>query len=380
MRRSLKWGRVGLKSAKELARREVTKLVPYVAGKPVEDVKRELGLTDVVKLASNENALGPSPKALAAMIEAAREGNIYPDSNAFRLKEALAAKYGVAANQIIIGDGSDELVSLIGQTFTNPGDEAVMPWPSFQTYPLPVDLMGGVSVKVPLRDGRVDIAEMRRLVSERTKLFFICNPNNPSGTILTKTEVEDVVRSLPDHVIVVVDEAYAEFVESPDYPDSLALLREGRNMIVLRTFSKAYGLAGLRVGYGITTPDIVDMMNRPRLAFNCNALAQAAAVAALGDADHIAASRRMNHDGKEYLYRELDRMGISYFRTEANFMFLDVGLDSREVFQRMQKRGVIVRPGNIFGYPTWQRVTIGTRDQNERFIAALGDVIAEMKG
>lgn len=368
-----------LKNAKELARREVAKLVPYVAGKPVDEVKRELGLTDVTKLASNENPLGPSPKALAAVIAAAREGNIYPDANAYRLKSAIAAKYGFEANQVIIGDGSDELVSLIGQTFTNAGDEAVMPWPSFQTYPMPVDLMGGVSVKVPLRDGCVDIVEMANRVTDRTKLFFICNPNNPSGTMLDRATVERIVRSLPDHVIVVMDEAYAEYVESPDYPDSYALLREGRNVIVLRTFSKAYGLAGLRVGYGIAPADIIDMMNRPRLAFNCNALAQAGAIAALSDADHIAASRRVNHEGKEYLYREFHRLGLDYIPTEANFIFVNVGLDSREVFGRLQKRGLIVRPGDLFGYPGWQRVSIGTREQNEQFIAALGAVIAEMQ-
>ncbi|MGE5560689.1 MAG: histidinol-phosphate transaminase [Chloroflexota bacterium] len=369
-----------MKSIRELARREVAKLVPYVAGKPIDEVKRELGLTDVIKLASNENPLGPSPKALEAILAAAREGNIYPDSNAFRLRTAIGAKYGFTLEQVIIGDGSDELVSLIGQTFINPGDEAVMPWPSFQTYPLPVDLMGGVTVRVPLVDGRVDIAEMARRVTPRTKLVFICNPNNPSGTLLTRAQVESVVRSLPEHVIVVIDEAYAEYVESPDYPDSFALLREGRNIIVLRTFSKAYGLAGLRVGYGISTADIIDLMNRPRLAFNCNALAQAAAIAALSDSEHILASRRSNSEGKRYLYGEFDRLGIGYIPTEANFIFVNVGLDSREVFQRLQRRGVIVRPGDIFGYPGWQRVTIGTRGQNERFIAALSEVISELKG
>jgi len=373
-------GEKPLKRAGELARKEIAKLVPYVAGKPIEEVKRELGLTDVIKLASNENPLGPSPKALQAIMAAARNGHIYPDANAYELKRAIAARYGVEPAQVIIGDGSDELVSLIGQTFINPGDEGIMPWPSFQTYPLPVDLMGGVAVKVPLVNGRVDLTAMAARVSERTKLFFICNPNNPTGTMLTRREVEDVVRSLPDHVIVVFDEAYAEYVESPDYPDSLSFVREGRNVIVLRTFSKAYGLAGLRVGYGIGPAEAIDLINRPRLAFNVNLLAQAAAVAALGDAEHIAASRRCNREGKAFLYRELDRLGLGYYPSEANFIFINVGLDSGEVFRRLLRRGVIVRPGDIFGCPGWQRVTIGTRPQNERFIAALAEVLAEMKG
>lgn len=364
-----------MKSAKELARKEISRLAPYVAGKPIAQVKRELGLTDVIKLASNENPLGPSPKALSAMMEAAKEGHIYPDPTAFTLKEALAAKFGVRPEQLIIGDGSDELIMLIGQTFINPGDECVMPAPSFPIYALSSDLMGGKTIKVPLRDGWVDLEAMLAAVTERTKVFFLCNPNNPTGTMVGRAALDDCIKRLPEDVIIVLDEAYSEYVEGDDYPDSLRYLRDGRMVFILRTFSKIYGLAGLRVGYGIGPADAIDLVNRPRLSFNVNSLAMAAAVAALGDAEHVAASRKMNHEGKLYLYGEFDRLGLHYLPTETNFILVDIRRDSNEVFLELQKRGVIVRPAHLFGYQGWQRITIGTPAENKRLIEALTEVI-----
>lgn len=352
---------------------------PYVPGKPVEEVERELGLKDVLKLASNENPLGPSPLGLEALQEAACKVSYYPDGYCFYLRRALAARLGVREDNLIIGNGSDEILKLLAEAFVRPGEEAVMASPSFSEYEFATQLMGGCPVPVPSRALYHDIDAMLAAVNERTRLFFICNPNNPTGTIVPARDVERVLDELPPGVLVVLDEAYYEYVDDPAYPQSIKYVLQGRdNVIVLRTFSKIYGLAGLRVGYGVAVPELVAMVSRTREPFNVNLLAQAAARAALDDTAHLERSRQVNAEGKQYLYGEFARMKLEYVPTQANFVFVNLGVDSREVFTRMLKKGVIIRTGDIFGLPTWMRVTIGTPEQNRRMIQALGEVLADL--
>jgi histidinol-phosphate aminotransferase len=363
-----------------MARPAVFDLKPYVAGKPAEEVERELGITNVIKLASNETPLGPSPKAVVAMREAVAKAHVYPDSNCFYLKQDLAVHTGFGPDNILVGNGSDDLLKLIAETFVLPGDEVIMADPSFGEYEFVTRIMAGTCVMLPLRDFRHDLPAMLARVSERTKILFVCNPNNPTGSIVERSEVEELMRRIPDHVLVIFDEAYVEYATSPDFPDSLRFVREGRKAIVLRTFSKIYGLAGLRVGYGITTPEIAALVSRVKEPFNVNAIAQAGARAALTDQEHVHKSRQVNTEGLAYLYSEFAGMGLRYVPSQANFVFVDVGHDSRAVFQKLLHKGVIIRTGDIFGTPTFIRVTVGTRAENERFIAALKTVLEEVKG
>ncbi|NLW44908.1 MAG: histidinol-phosphate transaminase [Syntrophomonadaceae bacterium] len=357
------------------ARSEVFSLKPYVPGKPVEEVERELGITGVIKLASNENPLGPSPLAVARVQEALKQLNIYPDGACYYLRRALAEHYGYSEDSFLIGNGSDELLRLITETFVGPGDEVIYGVPSFSEYGFMALIMGGVCVEVPLKDMRFDLPAILDKVTDRTKLVYICNPNNPTGTITGRAETDQFMKSLRDDVLVVFDEAYYEYVTDKDYVSGVEYLSQGRNVIVLRTFSKIYGLAGLRVGYGITTPEIAGLVNRVREPFNVNLLAQTAAIGALADKEHLEKSREVNIQGRDYLYREFSRMGLEYVPTEANFIFVDIKKDCRQVFQALLREGVIVRTGDIFGYPTYLRVTIGKPEENRRFIAALEKVL-----
>ncbi|SMB92567.1 histidinol phosphate aminotransferase apoenzyme [Thermanaeromonas toyohensis ToBE] len=358
-------------------REAILEIKPYVPGKPIEEVQRELGIQDVVKLASNENPLGPSPEAVLALREAVEKIHFYPDGTCYYLKEALAAKLGVTPDKLIIGNGTDEILKLLAEAFVNPGEEIVVADPTFSEYEFAAQVMGGRAIKVPCRDFRHDLTAMAEAITSRTRLVFICNPNNPTGTIVEQDELDAFLAKVPTNVLVVIDEAYNEYVTSPAYPDSLAYVRSGRpNVIVLRTFSKIYGLAGLRVGYGISQPEIIHALNRVREPFNVNFLAQVAATAALKDEIHVAKSREINREGKEFLYRELEALGLQFIPTEANFIFVDVGRDSREVFNRLLRKGVIVRTGDIFGYPTFLRITIGTPRQNQRLIASLREVLS----
>lgn len=357
----------------------VNELKVYRPGKPIEEVERELGITDVVKMASNENPLGPSPLALEAIRETLGKINLYPDGNGYYLKQDLARHWGVEPEQVVLGNGSDEIVQLIAMAFVNEGDEAIMATPSFPRYEPVVRLMGGVAREVPLNDHRHDLEAMAALINEKTRLIFICNPNNPTGTIVTKDEVEAFLVRVPREVIVVFDEAYFEYVQDPTYPDGLDYLRQGREVIVLRTFSKAYGLAGLRVGYALTTPEIADYLNRVRPPFNVDTLAQVAARAALKDREFLQRVVTANEEGKQFFYRELERRGLPYIPTWANFLMLDTGVDSVRLFQEMLRRGVIVRSGDIFGMPTWIRVTVGRPEENERFFAVLDEVLPGLR-
>jgi len=359
------------------ARPEIFSLKPYVPGKPVEEVERELGITGVIKMASNENPLGPSPVAVARVKETLKNLNMYPDGAFFNLRQALAAKFGLDQDCFLVGNGSDELLRLITETFVNPGDEVLYGVPSFSEYEFMTLIMGGKCVEVPLQDMRYDLAAMKKRVSDRTKIVYICNPNNPTGSIVGRKAVEEFMDGLPEDVLVVFDEAYFEYVTDEDYVSGLEYLAQGRNVVVLRTFSKIYGLAGLRVGYGITSLEIAAAVNRVREPFNVNLLAQVAAVGALEDDEHLRQSQQVNIEGRDYLYGEFERMGLKYVPTQANFIFVDIQQECRPVFQALLREGVIVRTGDIFGYPTHIRVTIGKPDENRRFVTALTKVLGE---
>ncbi len=360
---------------KDLVREALKDLAPYEPGKPIEEVKRELGLSEVLKMASNENPLGPSPMAAEAVRQAAAELHLYPDGSGWLLKKRLATHLGVESREIILGNGSDEIIRMIVETFLSPGEEVVVADQAFIIYRMAAKVMGGVCRVVPLSGYTHDLEAMRREVNKRTRLVFIANPNNPTGTMVTGDQVDRFVSGLPEDVIVVCDEAYYEYIERDDFPKSIDYVKAGRPVIVLRTFSKIYGLAGLRIGYGIARDDLVRGMNRVRQPFNTNRAAQAGALAALDDTEHIEKSRSMNAGGKAFLYGALERLGLQTVPSEANFILVDVGRDGNAVSEKLLRRGVIVRAMGGYGFPCSVRVTVGKRADNERFIAALEEVL-----
>ncbi|NLX90453.1 MAG: histidinol-phosphate transaminase [Firmicutes bacterium] len=364
---------------KKLPRRScLQKITPYEPGKPVEELERELGLKNVIKMASNENPLGPSPMALEAVQRFLSGINFYPDGNAYLLKKDLAAYLGLQEENIIFGNGADELITLVGAAYLNPGDEIIMAHPSFSCYEFSALLMDAVPRHIPTKNFSFDLEAMAAAVTDRTKVIFICNPNNPTGTIVTHSQLESFLNSLPPEILVVIDEAYNEYVTDPDYPSSLALLDEGRNVLILRTFSKIYGLAGLRIGYGLAPREIIEDLNTVREPFNVNAVAQVAARAALKDKQHLLAGRELNRRAKEYFYREFERLDLNYVPTQSNFIFVDVKVNSRELYQSLLRKGIIVRPGDIFGYPQFLRISFGTEEQNRRFFQALEESLKEL--
>jgi histidinol-phosphate aminotransferase len=349
----------------------IKNITPYVPGKPIEELERELGISGSIKLASNENPLGPSPKAIAAIKKAVEGLSRYPDGSGFYLSQALAKKYGVDINQIILGNGSNELIELAVRTFVQPGDEIISADPSFVVYRMIAQAAGGTNVIVPCRDMRHDLDAMAERFTPKTRMVFIANPNNPTGTMNSKSEMDRFMDRVPDHMVVAVDEAYFEYVTHADYPDSLDYLKMGKNVLALRTFSKIYGLAGLRIGYGITTPEIAELMNKVRQPFNTNSLAQVGALAALADRKHVEKSIAINNEGKQFLYQTFQRLGISYIPTEANFIMFEPRLDGRELYATLLKQGVIIRPlgGNRL------RVTIGLPEENARFVSELEKIV-----
>jgi histidinol-phosphate aminotransferase len=339
---------------------------PYVPGKPIEELERELGIPNSVKLASNENPLGPSPEALKAIGDSFSGLNRYPDGAGYYLKKALSETLSVSEEELILGNGSNELLDIAARTFMKAGDEAVMASPSFVVYAMAVQSVGGTSVQVPLKNYAHDLSAMAAAITPKTKIVFIANPNNPTGTFNRKDELDMLMEKVTDEVLVVMDEAYYEYVSAPDYADSMKHFRTGKNILILRTFSKIYGLAGLRMGYGIAKKDLLIDMNRLREPFNTNSLAQKAALAALRDREHVANSRRINEEGKKYLYQELASLGISAVPTEANFIYIPIE-NSMAVYNNLLRKGVIIRPMG----PKAVRVTIGLPDENRRFIEAL---------
>ncbi len=344
-------------------------LKPYQPGKPMEELERELGITGSIKLASNENPIGPSPKAVEALARAIGEVNRYPDGACFALRERLAEKLGVATSQLVFGCGGDEVLELIVKTFLAPGDEVVYAWPSFAMYPILVKGMGGISVPVPLRaDLGHDLEGMQDAIGERTKIVFVCNPNNPTGTSIGADEFDRFVEGLPDSVILVVDEAYFEFVRRKDFPDTVAWLARRPGTLVMRTFSKIHGLAGLRIGYGIGDVELIDYLERARHPFNVNRLAEAAALAALDDDEHATRTRALNAAGIETLERGLTALGYEVHATDANFILVRTGAGS---YEKLLREGVIVRPMGGFGLDDCVRITVGLPEENERVIEAL---------
>jgi len=347
----------------------------YQPGKPIEDVKRELGLEDVIKLASNENPYGCSERAKQAMIAAAEQAYLYPDGAGHELVQALSKFYNVKSEQIIIGAGSDNIITMISRAYLVPGDETVMATPSFSQYKHNAKVEGATCVEVPLKDGTHDLEAMAAAITDKTKIVWVCNPNNPSGTIVTKSRLEQFLGKVPKHVLVVLDEAYCEYIDDEEYPNGLDYIGEYPNVIVLRTFSKAYGLAALRIGYGIGSPEVIRTINQVREPFNTTRISQAAACAALADQDFIAKCRELNRQGIDYLTRQFERLGLRYYPAYGNFILVHVERDAKDIFERLLRKGVIVRGGHTLGFPQSIRVTVGTREQNEKFILALEEVL-----
>ena len=347
----------------------ILELEPYAPGKPIEELERELGIKDSVKLASNENPLGPSPKAIEAILDLAAGVHRYPDGACFALRAALSDRLGVPPDQLVFGAGSDELLELLAKVFLEPEGEIVYAWPSFAMYPIVAQGMGARAVQVLLTNDHVhDLDAMAAAVTDATRIVIVCNPNNPTGTSVGAAELERFAAALPEDVVLVIDEAYAEYARRPDFPDSLALVRNRPGTIVLRTFSKIYGLAGLRVGYSVSDVELAGLLERARHPFNVNLLAEAAASAALSDDAHVERSRENNARGAETLERELRALGIRTWPTDANFLLAETGAG---IYQELLRLGVIVRPMGGFGLPDCVRITIGTPEENEKLVKAL---------
>jgi len=359
-----------------LFRSSIDGLVPYEPGKPVEAVQRELGLEHVVKLASNEGPFPPFPAALEAMERAALELNRYPDGGAWTLRSELAGRHGIAFEEVIVGAGADGIIDLLAQATLDPGDDVVCGWPSFPSYVLTAAKLGAEARRVPLRDHTYALDELLEAIGPRTKLVYVCHPNNPTGTANGRDELLAFLDRLPEHVLCVIDQAYFEYIDDPDYLDGLDLFREGRRVAVLRTFSKIYGLAGLRVGWGVAPADVATATSKVRRAFDVAATAQAAALASLDGAEEISRRRQLNATGRDRLAEILSSHGLEPVGpSRGNFLFVDVG-GGRELFDRLQREGVIVRPLDSFGAPEAIRVTVGTPEENEVFAVALGHVLS----
>ena len=362
-------------SIESYANRFVCDLVAYEPGKPIDETARELGLdpSQIVKVASNENPLGPSPKAKAAMREAIEEAHIYPDGGGFRLRTAIADSLGLSMRNVVIGNGSNEIIELLCHTFLNRQTSLIAAEHAFVVYKLMATLFGARYVEVPDPGFIHDLDAMADAIDENTRLVFIANPNNPTGTMVGQEAIDRFIQRLPEHVIAVFDEAYIEFPDNP--PDTLRYVREGRNVCVLRTFSKLHGLAGTRVGYGIAPTHLADLLQKARQPFNVNAIAQAAAIAAIGDEDHIQATLEVNREGMEFYQKAFAGRGLEYVPSHANFILVKTG-DGDRVFKEMLGHGVIVRAMSGYKLPDWVRISIGTAAQNARCIEVLDTVLA----
>lgn len=364
---------------KSLFKNEVSYVKPYVPGKPIEELKRELGIEEIEKLASNENPLGPSPKAIEAIRREAANIHIYPEANSTELKIKLSEKYALPVENIVIGNGGEELLKMIAETFINPGDEAIMANPSFDKYSSEVCFMGGVAVKIPLKSYKHDFETFVERINEKTKLIFVCNPNNPTGNIMPKEDLDYLVKNTPEDVVIVLDEAYYDYaIKNPEYPESLDILKQRPNTIILRTFSKVAGIAAVRVGYLLTTKEIADAMNKIKLTFSVNRLAQAAAIAALEDQEHLDKTVELNYKSLGLMEKYFQEKNFEYIKPNANFVFVNVNEDSRIVFQGLLKKGIIIRPGYLWGWDSWLRVSTGTMEQTEKFIKRLDEVLKEI--
>jgi histidinol-phosphate aminotransferase len=365
----------------QLAAAAVQNIAPYLPGKPIEELEREYGVTNIIKLASNENPLGAGPLAIAAILKAASEVGLYPDGNGYDLKLALSKRHGCALNCITLGNGSNDVLSLLAEAFLTPETEAVYSQYSFAVYPIIVQATGATSRVTPALSNNVvmalghDLDAMAKLVNERTRLVFVANPNNPTGTWVETAALKRFISTLPSTTLVVVDEAYIEYVTDAGFPNASQWLAEFPNLVVTRTFSKAYGLAGLRVGYALSHPDVADRLNRVRQPFNVSSIALAAACAALGDAEHLAKSVAMNRDGLKQLITAFDQRKLRHYPSAGNFVLIDCGRPAASIYEALLRAAIIVRPVANYGLPNHLRITIGTHEQNERLLAALAKIV-----
>lgn len=352
------------------------KVAIYVPGKPVEEVERELGVTGIVKLASNENPLGSSPKALDAVVKVLPSLNRYPDGGGYVLRRALAGRHGVDLDQVILGNGSVEIIEMLARAYVEDGDDVVISQQSFVSYEIAARQVNGNAILVPARPDRGhDLKAMAAAVTERTKLMYVANPCNPTGTYATRQELDEFLATVGDNVLVVLDQAYLEYVDKPDYPDGLADLKAGRNVIVLQTFSKIYGLAGLRIGYGLAAPEVVADLNRVRSPFNTSSLGQVAALAALDDSEWATFSRESNLRELEFVQAELRRRGVRFTPSVTNFVLMELDDDVKRLFVEFQRHGVIIRPQGGPGLTNCARVSLGCREENEKFLRVLDQLV-----
>lgn len=358
----------------DAVRKDILKLEPYISGKPIEETKRQLGLKNVIKLASNENSLGASTLAIAAIKKALKAINRYPDAQGFYLKRKLARFYNLNSSNFVLGNGSDELIDVIIKTFAEPDESIITADVTFLEYKIIAKSNGRRIIEVPLKYYKYDLKAIRNKIDRNTKLVFISNPNNPSGTYVTNYELKEFMGGLPQNLVVVLDEAYDTFIDVHDFPNSLSHIRD-KNLIILKTFSKAYGLAGLRLGYAIADAELTSYMERVRQPFNVNSLAQAAGAAALDDKKFLARTKKVVLEGKSFIYDNLTKLGLSYLPSVANFILIDIGRDSEAFFRRMLNCGVIVRDMKQYGLNNFIRVTIGTKKENERFIKVLKKIL-----
>jgi histidinol-phosphate aminotransferase len=351
-----------------LLRQNINEIKDYVPGKnPTQP--------GMVKLASNENPFGPSPMALEAIAKESKNLHIYPDQKSILVREALAKKFSIPEECIICGNGADDIMQILGATYLNPGDEVVISKNTFSVYELVARLFDGKIILVDLKDFSLDLQRIAQAISQKTKIIFLTNPNNPTGTIFKEQELKEFLSRLPSHLIVVVDEAYMEFSDDPAFPDSIKFVREGRSLVILRTFSKFYGLAGLRAGYGIGPKEIISPLFRTKMPFNVNRLAQVGAIAALEDKEFLAQTYQNNIEGKRYLYSEFDKLGIEYNMSCSNFIFINLQQLADGFFIEMMRQGVIIRPLTSFGFPEAIRVSVGTMEQNKKFVKALREIL-----
>ena len=352
----------------------IVSIQPYSPGKPLKELEREYGISDSIKLASNENPLGPSPKAIEAIKGAVENINRYPDASGHDLTKKISESLGIRQGNIVLGNGSDEIIGMLTTALTQAGDEVIMPWPSFVMYDIMIRSVGAIPVYVPLNSLSIDLNSIQSRITPKTRMVFLCNPNNPTGTVFSKTDFETFLQGIPK-IVIVVDEAYIEFVQDKKCARSIDYLNTDAAIVTLRTFSKAYGLAGLRIGYGIMPQKIADLINRIRLPFNANSLAQVAAIAALEDKNFLQKTVDIVQEGLDFLYDSLERLGIKYFPSQANFFLIDVEKDADEIFEKMLRQGVIVRSMTSYGYPNYIRINVGLRNENVRFIKALEKAI-----
>jgi histidinol-phosphate aminotransferase len=360
-----------MKDIQKFVRKGNLDLKVYIPGKSIEEVQEELGLTEIAKLASNETPLGPSPKAVLAAKKELRNAHLYPEGRCTLLIREMSKKLGIEEEMITFSNGADNCILLIASAFINEGDEIVMGDPSFFVFQTVTKIMGGKPIFVKLKNHIHDLNAMRERVGKNTKLVFVCNPNNPTGTIVKKAELDKFISQLPDFTILILDEAYFEFASDKDYPDGLDYIKQGYNVISLRTFSKIYGIAGLRIGYALGRPEFIAALNRVREPFPVSRVAQVAALAALDDEDYRERVLRNNEEGKAYLYNEFQKLDLPYAPSQTNFVFVDLKNDCERVFQDLLKKGIIIRPGNLWNYHTFVRISVGTMEQNRRAIEAL---------